>query len=183
MNLYEWCVVEYLKHRGLYHYRIDELEQFFCVEDDSSVKNFDILVPGNDANILIEVKGRKASGKSKLRFENWVTGEDIQSLMHWKQKFGAQFKGIFCFVYKIEHSMPAANTEFSCFTFNNLRYALFGIELDKYITESTLRSVKWNTFSLTSKAFIKHSKSLEYFLDAENHELEIREIENTFDNE
>ncbi|MCD4658086.1 MAG: HYExAFE family protein, partial [Planctomycetes bacterium] len=152
MNLYEWCVIEYLKYRKLHHYRIEDLKQFMDRKTDESIKNFDILVPGTDENVLIEVKGRKASGKNKLRFENWVTGEDIQSLMHWKKMFGKDFMSIFCFVYKIDHDMPAANSAFTCFSANNMRFAIFGIELNKYIAESSLRSIKWNTFSLNAKA-------------------------------
>jgi hypothetical protein len=181
MNLYEWSVIEYLKYRNLYYYRIEELEQFFSNQYDKSVKNFDILVPGNNVHLLIEIKGRKASGKNKLRFENWVSGEDIQSLIHWKQKFGEFFKGIFCFVYKIEPYMPPAKTEFTSYSCNNLRYALFGVDIDKYIAKSTLRSIKWNTFSLSTEVFRKCSKPFEHFLDSKNQELEIREIAKTFE--
>lgn len=181
MNLYEWCVIEYLKYRELHHYRIEDLKKFMDKNEDESIKNFDILVPGDDENVLIEVKGRKASGKNKLRFENWVTGEDIQSLMHWKKKFGEHFLSIFCFVYKIDFDMPAANTAFTCFSANNMRFAMFGIELDKYIAESSLRSIKWNTFSLNSKAFIKHSRPFTYFLDSENSALNLREIQISHD--
>ena len=179
MNLYECSLTEYLKYRGLYFYHIEELEKFFT-PNDNPYKNFDLLVPGDNQNLLIEIKGRKASGKSKMRFENWVTGDDIQSLMYWEKKFGQRFKGVFCFVYKIEPDLPPANTECTAFTFNNLRFAFLGIELSRYITESTLRSVKWNTFSLPSKVFVKYAKPIEHFLSAKNSELEFREIEQTF---
>ena len=181
MNLYEWCVIEYLKYRELHHYRIEDLKKFMVNISDESIKNFDILVPGNDGNVLIEIKGRKASGKNKLRFENWVTGEDIQSLMHWQKMFGKHFMSIFCFVYKIDFDMPAANTEFTSFSANNMRFAMFGIELDKYIAESSLRSIKWNTFSLNSKAFIKHSRPFTSFLDSENSAIDLDEIQITQD--
>ena len=180
MNIYECCFVDYLKYRNLHHYHIEEIEQVFSAEQVSSMKNFDLIVPGDEANILIEIKGRKANGKNKMRFENWVTGDDIQSLIHWKERFGESFNSIFCFIYKIEHDMPPANRDLTAFTFNNLRFGFLGIELEKYIAESKLRSVKWNTFSLSSKIFSKYAKPIEQFLPASNSELELRDIEATF---
>ncbi len=176
MNYYEWGVVEYLKWRELFFYRVDEIRQAVHPNSKIKLKNFDLIVPGEKKHLLVEIKGRKASGKKKLRFENWVTSEDISALLKWKELFGEDFESVFCFVYRLEPDSPPAKVAFSEYSDNNFRFAFLGFKLEDYIQNAKLRSVKWNTFSLISKDFLKFAHPFGNFLPERNSELNLSDI-------
>ena len=153
-NHYERAFENWLIDNRIQYAFIDEHEQAAFV--DCKVKNFDFLVyPSEGRKIIAEVKGRKFKGTSleKLTgFECWVTAEDVDGLMKWRQILGSDYQAVFVFVYKVEN-IDVDFDGVEVFEFNSDRYMFFTVELDDYRSFMKRRSPKWQTVTLPADKF------------------------------
>lgn len=118
-----------------------------------SLKSFDFVVYSKGtANLLVDVKGRKHSGKSGNSLQNWVMEEDIDCLRQWEKIFGPGFSAAFVFLFWCEQEPPDALFQ-EMFEFGEKWYALKAVRLADYQKHMTPRSAKWETVNLPSKKF------------------------------
>lgn len=156
---YEQAFEHYLRANRVPYVAVDEAKKSLLPVGEAlkSIKSFDFVVYGPDRNLLLDVKGRKYSGRSGRRLENWVTNDDIQGLSRWAELFGKGFVPTFVFVYWCEKQPRDALFE-ELFEYNSRWYALREALLTDYIREMQVRSPKWGTVSVPTKAFDSISK-------------------------
>ena len=154
---YEVAFEHYLRANKIPYVAVDEAKRALAAGTGSlSLKSFDFVVYSKSAaNLLIDVKGRKHSTRTDgnaRSLQNWVTQEDVDSLMEWEHVFGAGFMGAFAFLFHCETPPPDALFQ-EVFEFDQKWYALMAVKLSDYRTHMTPRSAKWNTVNIPSRKF------------------------------
>lgn len=151
-NHYDLAFEAFLRERRLPYISVDEQRR--ALLEQASLKSFDFIVYSpHGPNWLVDVKGRRfPSADGSHRWENWATGEDIPSLLHWEQVFGSNFRSLLVFAYDLLD--PAACGDFDeTFDFRDRTYAFFGVWAADYAAEMKTRSPKWDTVDLPMARF------------------------------
>ena len=110
-NHYEAAFEAFLQNTALPYVAVDEQRRAQLGE--VSLKSVDFIVrPQPTLTLLIDVKGRR-TGAGRRRWENWVTLDDIASLMAWRELFGQGTHGLLLFAYAdsaagVDESEPLA---------------------------------------------------------------------------
>lgn len=140
--------------------------------EGATIKSFDYVLYGHDANLLLDVKGRRVGGAGRApkgaskgaaegertasrrprRLENWVTREDITSLESWERLFGAGFRGAFAFVFWCADDAPPAGVE-EVFEHGGRWYGVRAVLLADYVRCMKTRSRRWGTVDLPAAEF------------------------------
>lgn len=150
-NHYEAAFEAYLRFRRIPYIAVDEAKRSFV--EEASLKSVDFLVSvlGGD-NFLVDVKGRRYPTTEKgNRWENWVTAEDVDSLLAWEEVFGSSHRGLFVFAYDVAET-HLEDFE-ALFQFRDREYAFFGVVACDYRAVMTQRSPRWNTVSVARRPF------------------------------
>lgn len=128
-----------------------------------TLKSFDLVIYSDDARALVDVKGRKVSASLESspapRLENWVTEDDVDSLLVWETLFGEGFEAAFVFVYWCETRPPAALFD-DAFEHHGRWYGLRAATLSDYRGAMRRRSARWRTVHLDRAAFERLSRPL-----------------------
>lgn len=153
-NHYDLAFRAYLRARRIPHVAVDESRR--ALMRNQSLKSIDFIVsPPGKEGMLVDVKGRRfPGGKTSKgnRWENWVTADDIESLLHWQEIFGTGFRSALIFVYDLTE--PSSVSEFSeSFRFRDRQYACCGVWADEYQVEMRERSASWKTVALPRRSF------------------------------
>ncbi len=160
--------------RAFENWLIDNHIEYIAVDEHKTaafghpeIKSFDFLLHLHNGQIIIaEVKGRRFKGTSFAKltgFECWVTTEDVDGLVKWRQVFGLGHQAIFVFVYKIEN----VDVDFDgrdVFDFDANRYVFFCVKLDDYKKFMKRRSPKWQTVTLPADKFRQCAIQLQQLL-------------------
>lgn len=117
-----------------------------------ALKSFDFVIYGEGANLLIEIKGRRAGASMSARLENWVTHEDVQSLLRWERLFGDGFEACFIFVYWFE-SQPADALFEELLESEGMWYGLRAVPVRDYAKVMRTRSQRWGTCDIPRADF------------------------------
>ena len=122
-----------------------------------TLKSFDFVVYGENTNLLVEVKGRRAPRRRSRarvggRLECWVTLDDIASLRTWERLFGEGFEGALVFVYECAEQPPDGLFD-EVIEEGGRWYAVRAIGLDDYEGAMKTRSPRWRTVDLPTEAF------------------------------
>ncbi len=151
---YDVAFERYLRERTLPYIAVDEAKRSLQSTDPpSSLKNFDFVVYSpSKTNLLIDVKGRKHSGKSNRSLDNWVTDGDVTCMGQWEGIFGEGFTAAFVFLYWCQAQPPDALFQ-EVFESSDRWYAVLAITLDDYKAHMRQRSPKWGTVSMPADAF------------------------------
>ena len=153
---YEAAFESYLRARGWPYVLVDEAKK--SVFASVSIKSFDFLVYSNDqANMLVDVKGRKfpaRSAPSARRWENWITRDDVESLLEWENIFGPEFVAVLVFAYWLQGPPQEAPFEDVHF-FRQRHYAFATVRLQDYVQAAGPRSAKWQTITMPTAEFCK----------------------------
>jgi hypothetical protein len=173
---YEAAFAEYLKFRRVPHVRLEDARAVLppCrgtprvaepggVDHGTGLKYFDYVVYGKDANLLVELKGRRYAGRPTRkrveggarplpRLECWATLDDLGSLQRWEQLFGAGFEPLLVFAYWCEGELPTGLFE-EVFEYRRQWYALRSVRVRDYIGAMKIRSAKWRTVDLSPEDF------------------------------
>jgi hypothetical protein len=95
---YEQAFEHYLRANTIPYVAVDEAKRALSGHGTSpgagpaKLKSFDFVVYSESgANLLVDVKGRKHSGKTGRSFQNWVTRDDVKCLETWSGIFGDGF--------------------------------------------------------------------------------------------
>lgn len=172
---YEQAFENYLRTRRIPYVAVDEArkallpdrtgswESFVSQGGVGSLKSFDFVIYGADTNLLVECKGRKLarrrSGGATTRLENWVTQDDIDSLLRWEGLFGAGFEAVFVFVYWCDDLPPDALFE-EIVTHDGRWYSLRAVRVREYAKVAKVRSPRWGTMNVPSRVFDEISGAL-----------------------
>jgi len=165
---YDLAFEHYLRAKAIPYVAVDEAKRALAGPDGlhvpQSLKSFDFVVYSQSGpNLLVDVKGRKHSGRSSRSFDNWVTEADIECMTRWEQIFGQDFQGTFAFLYWCDAQPPdALFTEI--FESGNRWYALLAIRLADYRPHITQRSAKWQTVNIPAQQFNQLSRPLKDLL-------------------
>ena len=151
---YDQAFEHYLRANGIPYVAVDEAKR--AVDGRAQprgLKSFDFVVYSESgANLLVDVKGRKHSGRTGRQLQNWVTREDVKALNQWGGIFGEGFEGAFAFLFWCDVQPPDALFH-EIFAFGERWYAVLAVRLSDYEPHMRRRSAKWDTVSLPTKAF------------------------------
>lgn len=119
---YEQAFEQYLRANGLPYVAVDEARKALDAGGgphglDAAttpfgtavpLKSFDFIVYTQQRNLLVDIKGRHVRGRLRpgRRLENWVTREDVASIMRWEALFGDGFEAVFVFAYAFDMQPP-----------------------------------------------------------------------------
>ena len=183
---YEQAFSAYLRRHRIPYIGVDEARKALLPDDavpgvsapgtdapTRALKSFDFVIYADpsrpeapDANLLIDIKGRKVARRSPRadplapgRLENWVTREDIDSLSIWEQLFGEGFRAAFVFLYWCEAQPPDGLFQ-QVFDHRARWYAMRTITLADYKAHMRLRSPRWGTMHLPTADFEELSQPL-----------------------
>ncbi|MEO0514089.1 MAG: HYExAFE family protein [Planctomycetota bacterium] len=165
---YEQAFEHFLRACGIAYVAVDEarraLHGKIGTPGAKKLKNFDFVVYSESkANLLIDVKGRKHSGKTGRSLQNWVTRDDVECLEAWAEIFGDDFEPVFVFLFWCEAQPPDA-LFLEVFEFNEKWYAMLALRLSDYRVHMRERSAKWGTVSLPAADFERCSSPLKQLL-------------------
>ena len=151
---YDAAFEHYLRANAIPYVAVDEAKR--ALPDRSTpkgIKSFDFVVySATGKNLLVDVKGRKHSGKTGRSLQNWVTNDDVKSLSKWSGIFGDDFEPAFAFLFWCDVQPPDALFH-EIFEFGGRWYAVLGVRLSDYTQQMRQRSAKWDTVSIPARAF------------------------------
>lgn len=158
---YEQAFEGYLRAHRIPYVAVDEAKKALlpgaaAAAGEGSLKSFDFVIYGQGANLLVEVKGRKAG---RTRLESWVTLDDLTSLQRWEGLFGPEFQAAFVFVYWHERQPPDALFQ-EVFESRGRWYALRSVRVGDYAGAMKVRSPKWRTVDIPRARFDRVSTPL-----------------------
>jgi len=161
---YDRAFEHYLRANSIPYVAVDEAKRAIDGGPDGSVgrklKNFDFVVYSQTgSNLLIDVKGRKHSGKTGKNFQNWVTASDVDSLTRWAGIFGEGFSAAFVFLFWCDVQPPDALFS-EVFEFGSKWYTVHAVTLEDYRQHMRTRSPKWETVNIPSQAFTELARPL-----------------------
>ena len=166
---YEAAFEDYLRAKGLPYVAVDEAKK--AIFAGAAVKSFDFLVySSSGANLLADVKGRKfpdaihgrKRGASRV-WENWVTREDVESLIEWEKVFGRDFQAVLVFAYWLQ-GPPQRSPFDDVHVYREKHYAFVAVGLSDYVTVARPRSARWQTLSVPAKEFSQLARDVTSFL-------------------
>lgn len=128
-----------------------------------TLKSFDLIIYAQEAHRLLDVKGRKVSANLETttspRLENWVTEDDIESLLIWETLFGDGYEAAFAFLYWCE-SRPPEGLFDEVFEHHGRWYGVRAAALADYRSAMRQRSARWRTVHVAQDAFERLSRPL-----------------------
>jgi hypothetical protein len=165
---YERAFEHYLRSKAIPYVAVDEARRAIASSGhdatSNGLKNFDYVVYSESGpNLLVDVKGRKCSGRPSGSFQNWVTADDVDSLIQWRGIFGQGFDAAFAFLFWCDAAPPDALFH-EVFEFGGKWYAVLAMTLDDYRSAMRPRSVKWETVDLPAAVFRDRAQPLEVLL-------------------
>ncbi|MGH2272564.1 HYExAFE family protein [Anaerohalosphaeraceae bacterium U12dextr] len=133
------------------------------------IKSFDFAVSTPGGLLLADVKGRLFRGQSLVGLkglQTWVTGEDIEGLLEWRQAVAQRqtCQAGFVFAYRLTQ-VDVESDGLSVFEFEGQRYVFVLIELDRYRNNMKRRSLRWNTVYLPARQFRSAAVPLTNWMD------------------
>jgi len=107
---YDRAFEHYLRANGIPCVAVDEAKGALQGRQNPiKLKSFDFVVYSTSGqNLLIDVKGRKHSGKTGKALQNRATRDDVKSLNQWSAIFGDGFEPAFAFLFWCEVPPPDA---------------------------------------------------------------------------
>ena len=162
---YDRAFEHYLRANTIPYIAVDEAKRALTGDRKRKIlptklKSFDFVVYADHApNLLVDVKGRKHSGKTGKAFQNWVTRDDVDSLQQWAKIFGDGFEPAFAFLFWCDAQPPDALFH-EVFEYGGRWYAVLAVKLSDYAQHMTDRSAKWDTVSIPAQTFEKFSEPM-----------------------
>lgn len=148
---YDAAFEHYLRVNQVPYVAVDEAKK--ALIGPRRLKSFDFVVYGaSGGNLLVDVKGRKHSGRSNRQLDSWVTEGDIADMLRWEQVFGSGFRATLVFVYWCAVQPPDALFQ-EIFMHRERWYALLAVDVRTYQQRMKVRSEKWKTVHVPADAF------------------------------
>lgn len=162
---YDRAFEHYLRSNGIPYVAVDEAKRALHGRTQQiKLKSFDFVVYSEAGdNLLIDVKGRKHSGKTGRALQNWVTRDDVVSLKKWSAIFGEGFDPAFVFLFWCEAPPPDA-LFMEVFEFAERWYSVLTVRVVDYEKYMRRRSAKWDTVALPAEVFGRLAEPLQQLL-------------------
>ncbi len=164
---YDQAFEVYLRQRAIPYVAVDEAKRALHAHKRSPVgplKSFDFVVYSDTGpNLLVDVKGRKHTGRSNRSLDNWVTQADVEGMTRWEGLFGHDFEAAFAFLYWCEEPPPDALFQ-DVFESGGRWYAALAVKLADYRFHARRRSPRWGTVFMPSEAFHRRAVPLHQLL-------------------
>jgi hypothetical protein len=170
---YDAAFEHYLRANAIPYVAVDEAKRALSAargprdggrSETHALKSFDFVVYSEvGPNLLVDVKGRKHTGRTGRSMQNWVTVDDAEHLAQWEKLFGHGFVGAFAFLFWCEAQPPDALFA-EIFEHGNRWYAVQGILLADYRAHMRKRSERWDTVSIPAEAFARCARPLHEML-------------------
>lgn len=155
---YDQAFEHYLRSKRIPYVAVDEARR--ALQGPTNLKNFDFVVYGEGReNLLVDVKGRKHTGRSRKQLDNWVSEDDIAHMLRWESIFGDGFKATLVFLYWCEAQPPDA-LFMETFSHAGRWYTVLAITVEAYQQHMKQRSPKWHTVNMPAEAFTELSQPL-----------------------
>jgi hypothetical protein len=164
-NHYDQALEAYLRHHRRPCVAVDESRRALAAS--ASLKSPDFVVSGGPGQQwLIDVKGRKfpTGGPGGHFWENWVTRDDIDSLLSWEEAFGGQFCGLLLFAYELLQDTHEARHD-EVWSYRERKYAFYGVYVRDYSRVMRPRSESWQTVFLPAAQYRRLRIPLRRMLD------------------
>lgn len=157
---YDRAFEGFLRARRIPYVAVDEARKTLlprggAPDTDPALKSFDFVIYGEAGNLLVDVKGRRVSGRG-TRLESWVTLDDVESLGRWEALFGAGFEAAFVFMYWWREQ-PADALYQEVVEHQGQWYALRSVRVGDYARVMKQRSARWRTVDVPSREFARIS--------------------------
>ncbi len=158
---YDQAFEHYLRSKSIPYVAVDEAKRAISGgRTSTTLKSFDFVVYSEGgANLLVDVKGRKHSGRSSRSLDNWVTRADVTGLSQWEGIFGQGFEGAFAFLYWCDRQPPDALFH-EIFEFGGRWYAVLAVKLTDYQACMKQRSPRWDTVNIPAEDFNRLAQPL-----------------------
>lgn len=164
-NHYDAAFEAYLRNARRPYVAVDEARRALAA--DASLKSLDFIVYSEKGrNLLVDVKGRRfpaGRGVPGHRWDNWATGEDLESLLRWQSMFGGDFRSILVFAYDLDTG-DSPDDHPRVWSFRRRQYAFYGVWADEYATVMRTRSPSWETVSLPLREYERLRRPIEELL-------------------
>lgn len=161
---YDRAFEYYLRAKAIPYVGVDEARK--ALYGPKKLKSFDFVVYAQTgSNLLVDVKGRKHTGKSRSQLDNWVTEDDVKDLEQWQRVFGQGFSAALVFLYWCQAQPPDALFH-EIFEHQDRWYAVLGVPLNQYREHMTPRSAKWRTVHVPAAIFSRIARPLSQMLGA-----------------
>ena len=152
----------YLRAKAIPYVGVDEARK--ALHGPKKLKSFDFVVYApSGPNLLVDVKGRKHSGRSRSQLDNWVTEDDVADLVQWQRVFGQGFIAALVFLYWCEAQPPDALFH-EIFEHRDRWYAVLGVTLEEYRAHMKPRSAKWKTVHVPAADFGRIAQPLDVLM-------------------
>jgi hypothetical protein len=150
---YDLAFEHYLRAKQIPYVAVDEARK--ALHGQTRLKNFDFVVYAQRGpNLLVDVKGRKHSGRNRRQLDNWVTADDVADLQKWERVFGDGFRAALVFLYWCEAQPPDALFH-EIYEFRDRWYAVLAVTVADYDRVMTQRSPKWGTVHIPAAEFAR----------------------------
>jgi len=157
---YDQAFEHYLRAKTIPYVAVDEAKRALTRSPSVRLKSFDFVVYSESAtNLLVDVKGRKHTGRSSRSLDNWVTRRDVTDLLQWQGIFGEGFAAAFAFLYWCDRQPPDALFH-EIFEFTGRWYAVLAVTVEDYHTHMKQRSPKWDTVNMPADAYNRLARPL-----------------------
>lgn len=162
---YDRAFEHYLRANGIPYVAVDEAKRALHGRGGNlKLKSFDFVVYSESGdNLLIDVKGRKHSGRTGKSLQNWVTRDDVDSLKQWADIFGRGFTPAFVFLFWCD-AMPPDALFLEVYEFEGRWYSVLAVRVAEYEQFMRRRSAKWDTVSIPAEVFGRLSVPLKQLL-------------------
>lgn len=161
---YDRAFEHYLRANGIAYIAVDEAKRALHGRSHLKLKSFDFVAYSESGdNLLIDVKGRKHSGKTGKSLQNWVTRDDVDSLKEWSKIFGKGFDPAFVFLFWCD-AMPPDALFLEVFEFSERWYSVLAVRVADYEQVMKRRSAKWDTVAIPADDFNRLSVPLKQLL-------------------
>ncbi len=159
-NHYEAAFEGYIRSIPVPCVAIDEAKRALVGEDGVKSPDF-LLYPRGGANLVVEVKGKKAKdGRGRRPWENWVTTDDLDGLVRWQDLFGPGFRSVLAFAYAEPPPQFALPPGDGSFPFRGRLYRFWAIALDDYVRHLRSRGPAWKAVAMARKEFRRRVRPL-----------------------
>ena len=166
-NHYDLAFEAFLRERRNPYVAVDERRR--ALAENATLKSLDFIVySASGLNLLVDVKGRRfpTGGVSRgQRWENWVTEDDLESMLHWEHVFGDGFRAALVFAYDLVGA-ESATSHAQVWHFGRRRYSFYGVWAGDYAATKRTRSPRWETVSIPMAEFKDLRRPIEDFLNS-----------------
>lgn len=161
---YDQAFERYLREKAIPYVAVDEAKRALERTTPHGLKSFDFVVYSETGpNLLIDVKGRKHSGRSNKALDNWVTESDVECMARWQEIFGSGFEAAFAFLYWCAEQPPDALFH-EIFESADRWYAILAVKLVDYRDHMKQRSPRWQTVNMPANDFNRLAQPLMDYL-------------------